>query len=106
MGTVCRPSPGSVLAAVGMYHDFQAFLGNFMDSMCKPCPGRVMATAMFGTHLGWDRDVAWFPGISRQFLGYDVQAMFGTRPDRSRRFRGRDVQAMFGMRPNCGKDVA
>ncbi|CAA2954909.1 Hypothetical predicted protein [Olea europaea subsp. europaea] len=67
------PSPGRVLAAVGTYLDFQAFLGNFMDSMCRPCPGCVVATevsgagvqAMFGMHLGWDRDVAWFPGISR-----------------------------------------
>ncbi|CAA2955403.1 Hypothetical predicted protein [Olea europaea subsp. europaea] len=46
VGTMCWPSPGCILAAAGTQPDFQAFLGNFWDSVCKPSSGRVMATAM------------------------------------------------------------
>ncbi|CAA3023153.1 Hypothetical predicted protein [Olea europaea subsp. europaea] len=72
LGTVCKPRPGRVLVAVGTQLDFQAFVGNFWDSICSPCSGLVWAAAMSGTRLGRDRDAAWFSGISRQFLGHSV----------------------------------
>ncbi|CAA2955325.1 Hypothetical predicted protein [Olea europaea subsp. europaea] len=97
LDTVCRPSPGRVLATIrmqpifltfvvslwarpclgrvmakaGTEPDFQAILGSFMDTVCKPCPG-------------CGRDVSRLSGIFRQFLEHDVQAMFGMRLVRDR----------------------
>ncbi|CAA3009668.1 Hypothetical predicted protein [Olea europaea subsp. europaea] len=64
--------PGNVRDVATMQPDFQAFLGNFLDTVCWPCQAHQ---AMSEKRLSHGRDAAWFSGISRQFLGHGVQAM-------------------------------
>ncbi|CAA3016166.1 Hypothetical predicted protein, partial [Olea europaea subsp. europaea] len=64
---VCRSCPGRILVVIEKQPDFQAFLGNFYDTVCRPCPLRGGEAALFND-------------ISNQFLGNNVQAMSMTCP--------------------------
>ncbi|CAA2954905.1 Hypothetical predicted protein [Olea europaea subsp. europaea] len=101
-----RPCPGLVLATTrckqifrhtkaarcqdmsGMQERSQAFRGYFWGTVCRPHPEHVLATpdlqAFLGDLWAWCtghvQGVAQLSGISRQFLGHSVQAMFGKRP--------------------------
>ncbi|CAA2966817.1 Hypothetical predicted protein [Olea europaea subsp. europaea] len=72
-----RSCPGRILVAMEKQPDFQAFLGNFYDTvvcghdvqaMSRICPGR-------------DRDAARFLGFFRQFLGQGEQVAIRMQPD-------------------------
>ncbi|CAA2955343.1 Hypothetical predicted protein [Olea europaea subsp. europaea] len=117
-------TPPNFSTFVGIHPDFQAFLGNFWDSMCKPCPGRVMATVgmepNFQVILGsfmdtvckpcprCGRDASRLSSIFRRFLEHDVQAMFGTRLVHDRDaawFSGSFRDTVCKSCPGCCKDT-
>ncbi|CAA2954918.1 Hypothetical predicted protein [Olea europaea subsp. europaea] len=84
-GTRCV---GHVKDATGTHPDFQAVCGHRVQAMFEMYPG-----------LDWDAD--WLLGISWQFLGLSVQAMFGTPHGHSRdpswpRARSGSVVAVVG----------
>ncbi|CAA2966820.1 Hypothetical predicted protein [Olea europaea subsp. europaea] len=98
--TVCTPNSGQVMAMEGTQPDFQAFF----DSFWALCPGHVQDASWTRTHPSYDRDGAYFSGISGQFLGTvcrpcNVQDVAGMQPD-FHVFLGSfcSVQAMFGTR--------
>ncbi|CAA2955324.1 Hypothetical predicted protein [Olea europaea subsp. europaea] len=135
---VCRQCSGRVWAVERMQPSFLEFLGTVSGTRCV---GHVQdaagsypdfhiflvcghgVQAMSGTHLGLGWDVARFLGISWQFLGLSVQAMFRTPHGHGRDaswprqgcilifrhlqvFCGHDVQAISETCPSRDRDAA
>ncbi|CAA2987976.1 Hypothetical predicted protein [Olea europaea subsp. europaea] len=86
-----------------------------MQATSRPCPGRVLAEQecrlifrcmKAAWCAGHARDAGMFPGISRQFIGYGVQAMSRMRPGwampRTRLGSGRDVGKFSSTRTQHG----
>ncbi|CAA2985523.1 Hypothetical predicted protein [Olea europaea subsp. europaea] len=62
--------------------------------------------ALFGSHPGHGRVIAYFPGFFRQFLGHGVQAMSMTRSYLGYVLATIGTQVMSGTHPGYGRDAA